>query len=144
MGNAKFRKKYEKLVPVLSIWKKNLKSLLEKVLHEQKFKKSSRYGIFKNWWPQPPNSSQILKPIRKLVTTFFQIFLKYTSFFCQYIKKLGKSKDTFDPHPPTQPPTRTIKVFEISKKSDPRWCFWTPNFTSPMTYNIERLSSGPN
>ena len=46
-------------------------------------------------------------------------------------------------HPPTHPPTRTIKVFEIFKKADFSRKIEIVDFCSPITYKMERLSSGP-
>ena len=38
---------------------------------------------------------------------------------------------------------RGIKVFVVSERADPRLCFWKFNFSFSITYEMERLSSGP-
>ena len=37
-------------------------------------------------------------------------------------------------YPPTPRLNRTIKVFEVSKKADPRICFWKLHFRFSYTY----------
>ena len=83
----------------------------------------------------------LITPYEELVVDFWGQFWTFRFFYIFELKShFLKSKDRFDHHPPTHP---TIKVFEVSKKADPRWCFWKFNFGFSITYKMERVSSGP-
>ncbi len=106
-----------------------------------KNQKTHLHRVISKMMHPPPPTSQIFKPIRKLVTTLIHI-LRYYKFNLLTYLSLKKIKGHFwsPVHPSVHPHDKGFAGFQ---KVGFQLCFWNLIFHSLMTINIKRKSIGP-
>ena len=104
--------------------------------------KNLNLHYFLNSWPPLPNLTSNFKAHKNLGNNFEYIYKYILSIIFNILKKM-KIDDTFDRHPPTHTPIRTIKVFVTFKNADYHGKIGTSIFASQPHIKMERLSSGP-